>query len=69
MMNTNTDFGMLLYNLREKANMKPKDLADLLNVTTRTIYKWESNESEPSVTLLFSLSKIFNVPMNDMLVD
>ena len=53
--------------LRKKFNMSQEDLANKLGYKSfTTIQKWESGVSEPSVTVVKQLSKIFNVSMDDI---
>lgn len=53
--------------LRKKYNMSQEDLANKLGYKSfTTIQKWESGVSEPSVTVVKQLSKIFNVSMDDI---
>ena len=46
--------------LRDQLNMNQKDLADLLGVSRQTIYYLEKGSYNPSLSLSFKISKVFN---------
>lgn len=50
--------------LRIKNGMSQKALSENLGISNRAVSKWENGLSQPSATHIFSLSKIFNVPMD-----
>lgn len=50
--------------LRIKNNMSQKALSENLGISNRAVSKWENGLSQPSAEHIFSLSKIFNVPMD-----
>ena len=52
--------------LRENAGMTQKELADKLLVTPQAISRWEKGETEPSVSTLDSIAKIFNVTLDEL---
>lgn len=53
--------------LRKQNNMSQDALADILNYKSfTTIQKWESDKSEPTLSTLNKLSKIFNVSIEDL---
>ena len=70
MKTTNTGLGQMIYNLRENANMTRETLAEMLNVSSRTIYYWESDfeDRRPKLTALIKLAEIFNISFNNILV-
>lgn len=45
-------FAARLKELRLKAKLTPEEVAEALDVSTRTIYSWESARSFPNVDLL-----------------
>lgn len=59
--------GESIKNLREFNNMTRNNLADILNVTSKTIGNWENNERQPSLDIVIKLSEIFNVPTDYIL--
>lgn len=54
--------------LRKKNNMSQEELASKLFVSSRAIIKWESGETEPSITNLNAIAEIFGVT-TDYLLD
>lgn len=53
--------------LRKKYEMSQDKLADILGYKSfTTIQKWESEKSEPPMSVLKKLSDLFNVDMNDL---
>ena len=50
--------------LREDHDMTQDELADKLNISKRTLLRYESGISEPTIGLLISLSLIFNVSID-----
>ena len=59
--------GKLIFTLRNEKNMTQKQLADTLNLSNKTISKWERGLGCPDVSLLPELSNIFNVNIEDIL--
>ncbi|WP_015077923.1 helix-turn-helix domain-containing protein [Carnobacterium maltaromaticum] len=53
--------------LRLSKKLTQKDLAQILNVTPQAISKWERNESNPDIQMLVTLSKYFNISVDDIL--
>ena len=67
-MNANTSLDKLIYFKREEKGMTREQLAELLGITSRTIYYWETDsERKPKLSMLFQLSQILDIPINDML--
>lgn len=50
--------------LREDHDMTQDDLAQKLGISKRTLLRYESGESEPSISILISLSLLFNVSID-----
>ncbi|CUH97515.1 hypothetical protein P22_3646 [Propionispora sp. 2/2-37] len=59
--------GKLIYNLRKEKDMTQKQLADLMNISDKTISKWERGLGCPDVSLLPELSQILGVNIEDIL--
>ena len=59
--------GKLLCNLRKEKNMTQKQFADLMNISDKTISKWERGLGCPDVSLLPELSQILGVVIEDIL--
>ena len=54
------DLGDKIYNLRKKSGYSQKMLAEKVNVSRQTVYKWETGFARPSHDKLVTLCKIFN---------
>lgn len=65
-MNT-TDFGHTVAKLRKKLSLTQAGLAELLNVSSKTVSKWESGGGYPEITLLPTLSEVFGVSIDYLL--
>lgn len=59
--------GNLIRQLRIEHSMTQKELADKMNISDKTISKWERGLGCPDVTLLAQLSQILSVNINEML--
>ena len=59
--------GKLIYHLRKEKGMTQKALAERLFVSDKTISKWERGQGCPDVSLLRSLSEVFDVNVEKLL--
>jgi Predicted transcriptional regulators len=59
--------GKLICNLRKEKAMTQKQLADLMNISDKTISKWERGLGCPDVSLLPELSQILGVNIEEIL--
>ncbi|MDY6003216.1 MAG: helix-turn-helix transcriptional regulator [Bacilli bacterium] len=59
--------GKRISELRSKHNMSQEALAEKLLVSTRTIIKWESGNTDPSISNLSAVADIFNVTTDYLL--
>ena len=59
--------GKLIYELRREKNMTQKQVAELMNISDKTISKWERGLGCPDVSLLLGLSNIFGVSIEGIL--
>lgn len=59
--------GKLILNLRKEKGMTQKELADVMNISDRTISKWERGIGCPDVSLLHELSNILCVNIEKIL--
>ena len=56
--------------LRKLRGLSVRDLQNYFGFEgPQAIYKWQWGESLPSVDNLFALSKILNIPMNEILIE
>lgn len=60
--------GKLILNLRKEKNMTQKELADAMNLSDRTISKWERGVGCPDVSLLHELSIQLGVNIDSILL-
>ena len=56
--------GEIILQRRKELNMTQKELAEKLNVTDRTISRWEGGVSLPDVEMLKTVSIVLNVDIN-----
>lgn len=54
---------------RKHRQLTQAKLAELLNYSDKAVSKWERGESMPDVTTLVQLAELFEVTVNDLLVD
>jgi len=59
--------GSFLASLRKEHGMTQKELADILNVSNKTVSKWERDESYPEITLIPIIADLFNVTADELL--
>lgn len=59
--------GKLILRLRKEKNMTQKDIADSLNISDKTVSKWERGLGCPDITLINSLSEILGVNIEKLL--
>ncbi|MBQ2888500.1 MAG: helix-turn-helix domain-containing protein [Firmicutes bacterium] len=63
----NAKIGELIKKLRDEQNLTQQQLADKLNISNKTVSKWENGLGCPDVSLLPQLSAIFGVDTADLL--
>lgn len=59
--------GELIKNLRDEQNLTQQQLADKLNISNKTVSKWERGLGCPDVSLLPQLSEVLGVDTADLL--
>lgn len=64
--NTRT-LGTILKEYRIKCNMTQEFVAETLGVSRQAVSKWETGSSEPSTSNLIAISKLYNVPADEIL--
>ena len=55
--------------LRVKSGYTQVQIAKILNIDRSTYSYYEIGKTTPDISVLITLSKIFNIPINDMLAD
>lgn len=63
----NEKIGMLIYRLRKEKHLTQLQLAQQMNISDKTISKWERGAGCPDISLLSDLSKIFDVDLEKLL--
>ena len=54
---------------RKRAGLTQAGLAEKLNYSDKAVSKWERGESIPDVLTLMQLAELFEISVNDLLVD
>lgn len=60
--------GKLIFDLRKEKNLTQKQLADAMNISDKTVSKWERGMGCPDVSLLHELSDVLNVNIEKILL-
>lgn len=63
----NKEIGKRISELRKKNNMSQQDLADKLNVSNKTISKWECGNGLPDVIALNNMANIFGITLDELM--
>ncbi len=63
----NEKFGKFIRELRVKKNLTQKQLGEKIHITDKAISKWERGQSFPDISILNSLSEIFNVSVSELI--
>lgn len=61
------NIGMNISKLRRHRGMTQQELTEKLNVSNKTISRWERQESYPDVILISKIADIFGVSCDDIL--
>lgn len=56
-------------NLRKQAGLSQEELAEKLHVSRQTVFKWEAGKSIPDTDNVVLMSKLFQVPLEELLYD
>ena len=59
--------GAVIRKLREKNNMTQAELAVRLNVSDKTISKWETAKGYPDISLLEPIAKVFGISITELI--
>lgn len=62
-----TTLGQRIAALRKNKGLTQEELADKLNISNQAISKWENDQSEPDVSMLLTLSKLFDISVDELL--
>ncbi len=58
-----------LLKIREYTGYSRETLANLLGLDEKLIEQWESGETEPTISQVLLLSRLYGVPVDDMFCD
>ena len=59
--------GIFIAQLRKEHELSQEKLGEIIGVTNKTISRWETGTYLPSAEMLLSMSKLFNVSINELL--
>lgn len=59
--------GQFIMECRKEKKLTQKQLAEQLNISDRSVSKWECGKSFPDISLLIPLSKIFDVSISELI--
>lgn len=59
--------GAVIKELREKHHMTQVELAEKLNVSDKTISKWETAKGYPDISLLEPIAKVFSISVTELI--
>lgn len=63
----NVQTGKLIAELRKKQGFTQQQLADKLNLSNKTISKWESGAGSPDIANLLDLAEVLGVSVDELL--
>ena len=61
------DIGRKIKDLRSSRHLEQKDLAELLNVSPKTISSWEVGRTEPKMEMIEKMCKVLQCSKSDFL--
>lgn len=67
-MNKFLDLGNLIRSARQLKKFSQKDLANLLNISSQLLYKYESNLSRPSIETLFNICYLLDIKLDPIII-
>ena len=59
--------GQFIKSLRKEKSLTQREVADRLNVSEKTISKWETDNGMPEVGLMLPLCKFYGISINELL--
>lgn len=62
------DTGLNIRMIRKEKKISVISLADAMGISVQSVYKWERGDAMPTIDNLVVLSRIFDMPINDILV-
>ena len=61
------EMGEMIRSLREKKGMTQLEMAEVLNLSDRTISKWETGRGYPDITFIEKIASLFSVSTGELL--
>ena len=59
--------GLTIKNLRKQMKLTQSQLAEKLNVSDKTISKWETGKGLPDIALIESIAKALNISISELM--
>ena len=59
--------GKFLKELRKEKNITQEQLADKLNVSGRTVSRWETGNNMPDISILVEMAELFDVSIPEII--
>ena len=59
--------GTVIKELREKHHLTQSELAKKLNVSDKTVSKWETAKGYPDISLLEPIAKVFGISVTELI--
>lgn len=59
--------GKFIGQVRKDKNMKQQDLAEILNVTSKTVSRWETGKYMPDLSLFTAISDALDITINELI--
>lgn len=69
MKNIASRFGHRLKTIRTLKGIEPIVMADRLSISESTYRRYERNESEPTLSILYGIAEIFEIEVADLVSD
>ncbi len=63
----NEKIGALILSLRKEKGLTQKQLAERLNISDKTVSKWERGQGLPDISLMPKISKVFGIDIEKIL--
>ena len=63
----NAKIGRLIYALRKEKGMTQRQLAECMNISDKTVSKWECGKGLPEVVFMEPLCQILGITVNELL--
>ena len=59
--------GKFIASMRKEQSMTQRQLADVLNISDKTVSKWECGNGMPEVALMLPLCEVLRINVNELL--